>query len=113
MSKLWRCLLCADMNDPDRYWGLDFEDTDPKCPRCKAGPNAVIPRVFVHFLFPATDGPIGGMAGRRFRAACKPEYTNRNLGEHFRASGEPGAVTCPACKATRDYDSFKDAISLE
>lgn len=97
--KRYRCVLCKD---PEHIWGLEFESHEPQCPRCQASGNfAIIPLVNVHlYVQDQKHGPILSEHGRRLKVACKPDATNPH---GVPCSGEATAVTCPACKATREY----------
>lgn len=96
----WRCLKC---NCPIGY---EFVADGPKCPSCGAGDPIVIPLVNVHFLSMAKNGPIKGGDGLSYAIACRPEVANYGRSS---LTGEPSAVTCPACK---EASAFKKALDL-
>lgn len=100
MSKLWRCVNPDCSSDPDVPGrDADFEAAEGECPKCRrSGPAAVVEVARVCLLVFAGDGPIRTPHGGR-RVACKPDARR-----HPRyATGEPAAVSCPACKATDDF----------
>jgi hypothetical protein len=105
-QRAYRCLLCRSLERPH---GLDFEGTEPKCPRCAAGPPAVQALVHIHLLVLDPEGPILGEFGRRYHVACKPEATNPRGAP---CTGETVAVTCPLCKQTNDYKAVKAVEEL-
>lgn len=101
----WRCHACGSGT---RY--LEWEG-DGQCPRCGRGyvPGAgqVAPLTDVHLVVMAEDGPIWGGEGRQ-RVACQPrrDYLATTVDDFFAASDDPRAVTCPACRATREYQGM-------
>lgn len=88
MKKLYRCV-----NDDCDQKGHEFdaEASARNCPHCKMVQVQLLTPV--HYFVPA-EGPIKTGIGNRM-IACQP---NSPLPKA--ASGERGAVTCPACKAS-------------
>ncbi len=85
-----RCCACQNEWDTPAARGVT-----PKCPGCGAGPAVIAPVECVHF------DPPSGTPGRGVNvAACNPKL---RVGPGCRATGEPDAVTCKACKATEIY----------
>lgn len=89
----------------------EFEADKALCPKCGAGHPAVWPLVDVHFLAPDPKGPILG-GGRRYKVACTParEYLASDL-EHYAATGDAQAVTCPSCMGTREWQDRAATIA--
>lgn len=99
--KLWRCLNpeCHDGFDGPPVF--DFENETGECPTCKnspkTAPQKIAERATIHYLKIDPAGPVKTPNGSR-RVACQPLL--RRLPTH--CTGEPSAVTCPACKADAD-----------
>lgn len=101
--RLWKCWnpKCADkLGMP----GHDFvgDDAAGKCDRCglqsddKRFGHLIVPRVVIHF-----DAPSGIVEGHGVGyAACEPERTRE---KGYRMTGEPVAVTCPACRGSEAF----------
>lgn len=108
-ARRWRCYRC------EPPFGRSFDRVEPICPHCHAAPPAVVLLVDVHFLAP--DGPIPGYLGSGlpmegfegsggfWHVACQPQ--RRTLGTDPASNHSP-AVTCFACKQTREW---QDAMS--
>ena len=101
--RLWKCwnAKCADKPGMP---GHDFvgEDAVGKCDKCGLASNdprfgrLIVPRVILHF-----DAPSGIVDGAGVNyAACEPERTRA---KGYRMTGEPSAVTCPACRGTEAF----------
>jgi hypothetical protein len=101
-DRRYRCRLCVTAEWP---FGLEFENAEPVCPRCKVGGDTVVPLVRVHYYAADPRGPIGGSFGR-LRLACAPGEANP---KGLPATGEPTAVTCEACKKTKEYQAAAEA----
>ena len=97
---MYRCHVC----EPEaNQLGTDFEANKPICPRCGTdGTNArfqkyITERVVLHFDAP-THIPDLGVG----YIACNPSQ-RVPAGAHLRFTGDPGAVSCPACRATEAW----------
>lgn len=103
-TKLYRCQA---EDHPDEHGRLifDFEAEGPICPKCGADAklpeyvHTVVELVQVHFLVKDKAGLMIGK-GSRYRAACDPKAI---IGDKFRATGDPTAVTCRRCQESSDY----------
>lgn len=99
----YRCLLCRDHEFP---LGTDFAAHEPRCPRCQATAEAIVRLCDVHLMVrDQRNGPIVGLYGYRYHVACKPDALNPRGAP---MSEQAAAVSCPACKATREYAALKD-----
>ena len=86
---LWRCLNCK----------AEFQADKPVCAACELDPTTD-PRAadlfraieVIHFDPPTRVPGVG-----RNHAACDPKV---RYGANRMFTGEPGSVTCPACKAS-------------
>ena len=97
-AKRFRCYRCLPPQ------GREFDADAPECPACKAGPPAVVKLTLVHFLFEHPQGAVVGWLGRRFHLACQPGQPLRNYPHRpMPASGDPLAVSCPACRQTAEH----------
>lgn len=113
----YRCNLCSKDS-----MLLEFvsESDKPACPNSRRERRpcggtigqGVILLTDVHLLAFHADGPILTPEGPR-RIPCSPERAvlaiDYRFGEHFAATTEPGAVTCPACKGS---DLYRDLLEL-
>src|ERR1041385_7364792 len=109
---LWRCYA-------EECGGHDFTSEPgqpvvcPNCQRDRKEPenaNVIVKRETIHLLVKAPKvGPIIGH-GHRYAVACKP--SQKTTGEHCRISGEPGAVTCPACRDTEAWQGMMEENSF-
>lgn len=103
----FRCYQCVDRSGPQPL-GREFEGDAPSCPRCGAGWPAVMPLVAVHLLVPDPKGLIQGQAGR-FRVACDAKRDRLavmgpgGLIEDYHASGDAAAISCRACRGTKEF----------
>ncbi len=109
---LWRCLngRCAQNRNRSRP-GYDFElpvTQPPVCPVCGASglvhPDTVIERKLLHYDRIVSDDPNSVIRPNRGEnvAACDPA-TPWEGNERVGYTGEPSAVTCPACKRTEAW----------
>ena len=100
----FRCRACGPLPA-----GLEWEATgNEQCPKCgrstRTHPYVVHELTDVHFIVRHADGPILGNSGRLF-VACerKRDALARHMADSYAASDDPRAVTCPACKRTREF----------
>lgn len=102
----YRCMKCGQ----DKPIAFEFVSETGVCPGCglnaKDNPMVVGALVCIHFDPP---GDARGV-GKRYRA-CDPDcgitiqhVHHADVGRHA-GSGDPGAVTCPACMDTEIYKS--------
>lgn len=104
---LWRCLQPECQTGQH---GHDFVSDEPVCPLCgidgrtPEGGSVIAKLEPVHLLVKDKQGPIVGR-GARYRVLCDPSL---KLGPKVRATGEPMATYCPACKAHADFPKGVD-----
>lgn len=99
MARPYRCYRC---NNP---FGIEFMADGPRCPKCGAeGPPHIVPLVYVHFLQPDANGPIFTKGSLKASVACMPQRPNL-AGDHFAATPEVRAVTCPKCVGTPGFQA--------
>lgn len=101
MSKLWKCYNCET---PTGH-GTDFAGAVGKCPKCGADTSSgrVVQRAVIHFDPPH---PVLQAKGTN-RRACDSTKPIQG-GENDHGTGEPAAVTCPACQQST---VFKDEMA--
>lgn len=108
--RLFRCMNCRDPNTG--LSGREFEAPAgrPVCPHCGVGEHhatagLVVPLAVIHF-----DPPSGAPGKGKNYTACDPRQLIGVFGvtptAAFHATGVTSAVTCPACKETKE---FRDA----
>jgi ssDNA-binding Zn-finger/Zn-ribbon topoisomerase 1 len=102
MARLYRCTNKSCSTDPHGRRIFDFvTEAKPEaivCPKC-GDAHYLVPLVPVHFLAADPQGPIRSAEGRS-RVACRPDMAEVK----GRLTGEPSAVTCPACKGTKLFE---------
>ena len=107
-ARRFRCYRC---NPP---LGHEFDGGEPRCPSCQAGPPAVQELTLVHLLFEDSRGAIAGHQGSRWTMACQPGKPLRNYPHRpMPATGDPLAVTCPACRQSEAYRKAAEAFGLD
>lgn len=94
----YRCQNAKCSTDPHGRLIFDFEADAPVCPTCgsdgRKDPNLVIKLVTVHF------DPPSHVFGRGLgHPACNPKKSVRGV----MATGDPGSVSCKACKASEAF----------
>lgn len=111
--KMYRCYnpRCADR--PEIMPGFDFMAETPTCPKCGTSQEhknprlagLIVNRVTIHFdpPHPAVDN-VGLNT-----LACDP---SKAVGR-YQASGDPDAVTCPACRLTEAWHQANTAKSFD
>lgn len=110
----FRCYNCPDRR-PHRYGKyreFEADDPAPACPACGAMEPAVQILTDIHLLIVDPQGPIYGQSGLRYRIACEPrrDILAVPLGEHYAATPEIRAVTCPSCLGTPDAQAMRKAF---
>lgn len=82
--------------------GSEFESATGHCPKCKRQSPCVL--VDVHYMV-LGDGLILSMVAGLQRVACQPNRPGLAMHNQdmFSATGVVTAVTCPKCKATREW----------
>ncbi len=90
---------------------LEFEADRLACPKCGAGEAVVIELADVHWLMPDPAGPHEGSDGVRRAVGCDRKRDVLALGtlDHFAASPDPRAVTCPRCQG---LEAWRQAAAL-
>lgn len=102
---LWRCLNPSCATNPAGMPGFDFQAPAPVCPKCKRDgrqrqfANFVHKIEVVHLHVADAAGPDIG-EGSMYRVVCGGSLFGK------RGTGVPAAVTCPACKASNEYEAL-------
>lgn len=107
MARMFRCVnpdCLPEGGKPENGFEFLAETPTADCPKCAGQTLALLP---VHFLVKDKDGKIKTGMGRR-RIACRPDVAEIR----GRLTGVAAAVTCPACKATKDYEAENTAVAL-
>lgn len=106
-KKMFRCYACTNDNGLP---GRDFVAENPVCPACglDGTTNPRFKPLFAELAVVHFDPPTAVPGVGTNRPACDPKKKIGGPGVD-RATGEPLAVTCPACKGSKTWQDAMEA----
>lgn len=121
-QRRYRCFAC--LSHGGRKLGRDFlASTDTlsvSCPNCgleaadPKGGALIVPVAVVHYEPPKAklSATVRRMVGAD-RVACDAEDAGPASGRGIMRTGEPAAVTCPACRGSEAFKAEAGAVGLD